>query len=152
VLLRGDVHTAWKSATFSPTEGIPLEVRSPVSIRTNVIQKQTEGAASESYSEAFLDISILFGRVDEVSSTVNVILPGQWSEFSFEQIPPGSKPESISKNSTDEPKAIAFMLRYLVSKSFTSQQMRIGVTSPTPLTKTEWANAFAGGYAELPSY
>jgi hypothetical protein len=149
VILKGDVSTAWRSGHFAPSDGIPLEVRPPVAVQTAVIPKQTEVGAAGLTTEAFLDMAVLFGRVENAMTTVQILVPGHWSGYSFEQTPPGSQPEAISKNSLGDAKAVAFRLRYLGSKAFSVQSLRISVTSPVPLSKIEWQNAVAGGRAQL---
>jgi hypothetical protein len=134
IQLSGTIATGWKPANFM-LHAISLEVRPPVSIHLHVIPWQPGSSAQGLYSEALVDIAFLFGRVDDAASTVNVVLKGHWSGFSFVQIPAGAKAEATSQNAPSDAKSIAFLLRYFPSKSFSTESMRIKVSSPSPMAR-----------------
>ena len=140
VILHGEVHTAWRSAEMAPQDPpLRLDARAPVVGQKNKVTPWApDGVATEKFPQALLDIDLVFGRPKHSTSTVRVVLTGQWVGWWIDDLRAGVQLERQSQNSPQHPKSVVFALRNLPSENFSSQRVRVRVQAPIPLTNDEW--------------
>lgn len=149
VVLRGKVHTAWRSASFKPSHSIPLDVRAPVAARKiQVLPWSSDARVGGKFPEALVDLDLLFGRPEDKILNVRVILEGGWTGWSVENLPDVTI-ERESQNTPQNPKSVVFALRGLQRAEFTSKQVRLRISAGKPLTAEEWSLAVPEPFAEL---
>lgn len=141
VILRGKVHTAWRSSDFAPQEPLRLEVRDPVSVKKVQVTPWPPGAAVGKFRDALVELRLDFGRPKEVLSNLQVRLPGKWVGWSIVDPLSGGIVEKLSSNTLKEPKSVVFALRDFPSKAFASQSLRLQIQATSALTPEQWRQA-----------